>query len=323
MRVLIVDRSLGPQFRLMKLIRPLHRFVAAAFTPFHADGSIAPEVVPIQAAFVAAQGLDTVFITGTTGECHSLTCGEKLTLYDAWAEAGRTHGLAVIAHVGSNSIKEATTLARRARELEFGAIATLAPSYFKPATLDALIEWCALIAAAAPDLPFYYYDIPSLTGVSMPVERFLVEAPDRIPNLAGVKFTNPDLVSYRRSLDVAGERFDLPWGVDEALIGGLATGARGGVGSTYNFAPRLYFDLLSAFTRGDLTEARRLQSLSIALVDTIAASGYLGSAKALMTRLGVPVGPARVPLSNPTEPQVDAMIARLDELGFHDWRTAG
>jgi N-acetylneuraminate lyase len=306
----------------MELIRPLHRFVAAAFSPFHANGSLAPEVVPTQAAFVAAQGLDTVFITGTTGECHSLTCGEKLTLYDAWAEAGRAHGLAVIAHVGSNSIKEATTLARRAHELQLGAISTLAPSYFKPATLNALIEWCAVIAAAAPDLPFYYYDIPSLTGVSLPIEQFLVEAPDRIPNLAGVKFTNPDLVSYRRSLDAAGQRFDLPWGVDEALLGGLATGARGGVGSTYNFASRLYVDLVNAFTRGDLPEARRLQSLSIALVDAIAATGYMASAKALMVRLGVPVGPARAPLDNPTDQQVDAMLARLGEIGFTEWGAA-
>jgi N-acetylneuraminate lyase len=306
----------------MELVRPLHRFVAAAFSPFHADGSLAPEVVPVQAAFAAAQALDTMFITGTTGECHSLTCGEKLTLYDAWAEAGRAHGLAIIAHVGANSIKEAVTLARRARELEFGAIAALAPSYFKPATLGALIEWCTTIAAAAPELPFYYYDIPALTGVSLPVDRFLAEAADRIPNLAGVKFTNPDLVSYRRSLDVAGERFDLPWGVDEALLGGLATGARGGVGSTYNFAPRLYVDLVQAFTRGDLTEARRLQSLSIAMVDAIAAAGYFGCAKALMTRLGVPIGPARAPLGNPTDQQVESMLTRLAALGFATWHTA-
>lgn len=305
----------------MTLIRPLHRFVAAAFTPFHADGSIAPEVVPIQAAFLAAQGLDTVFITGTTGECHSLTCGEKLTLYDAWAQAAPANGLAVIAHVGSNSIKEAMQLTQRARERRFGAIATLAPSYFKPATLEALIDWCAAIAAAAPELPFYYYDIPSLTGVFLPVHRFLSEAADRVPTLAGVKFTNPDLVAYRRTLDAAGERFDIPWGIDEALLAGLATGARGAVGSTYNFAATLYDRLRAAFTRGDLEEARRLQSSSIALVDAIAATGYLGTAKALMARLGVPVGPARLPLGNPTSAQVDALMARLDGLGFQEWYT--
>lgn len=196
----------------MKLTRPLHELVAAAFSPFHADGSIAPEVVPIQASFLAAQGIKTVFITGTAGECHSLTCGERLALYDAWAQAGRSHGLAVIAHVGDNSIEDGKTLARRARELELAAVAALAPSYYKLDNLAALIDWCAAIAAAAPDLPFYYYDIPMLTGVSLPIERFLVDAPARIPNLAGVKFTNPDLVSYRRSLDAAGQRFDLPWG---------------------------------------------------------------------------------------------------------------
>jgi N-acetylneuraminate lyase len=224
-----------------------------------------------------------------------------------------------MAHVGCNSIEDARSFARRARALKLSAISTLAPSYYKPATLTDLIDWCAVIAAEAPELPFYYYDIPSMTGVSLPIDRFLAAAPARIPNLAGIKFTNPDLVSYRRSLDVAAGRFDLPWGVDEALLGGLATGARGGVGSTYNFASKLYVDLMSAFTRGDLDEARRLQSISIAMVDAIAAPGYMGTAKALMGRLGVPVGPARAPHGNPTAEQVDAVMARLVEIGFDDW----
>lgn len=303
----------------MKLTRPLHEFIAAAFSPFHTDGSIAPEVVPTQASFLAAQGIKTVFITGTTGECHSLTCEERLALYDAWAEAGRAHGVTVIAHVGDNCIENAKTLARRARELELAAVSALAPSYYKPGNLDALIDWCAAIAATAPNLPFYYYDIPALTGVSLPIERFLVEASARIPNLAGVKFTNPDLVSYRRSLDAAGQRFDLPWGIDEALLAGLATGARAGVGSTYNFAPKLYVDLMKAFERGDLAEARRLQSLSIAMVDAIATKGFIGTAKALMVRLGVSVGPARAPLGNPTEQQFESVFSRLIELGFQEW----
>jgi N-acetylneuraminate lyase len=303
----------------MKLQRPLRQFVAATFTPFHADGSIAPELVPIQAAFLAAHSVTTVFITGTTGECHSLTREEKLDLYEAWAKAGPANGLAVIAHVGGNSIADATALARRARELELAAISALAPSYYKPATLDALIDWCAAIAAAAPELPFYYYDIPALTGVSLPVDRFLIEGAARIPSLAGVKFTNPDLVAYRRSLDAAADRFDLPWGSDEALLAGLATGATSAVGSTYNFAPKLYAQLLAAFTQGALDEARRLQSLSIAMVDAISSTGYLGTAKALLTRLGVPVGPARAPLTNPSAQQFEAVWERLVECGFERW----
>jgi len=303
----------------MKPIHQLHELVAAAHSPFHGDGSLAPEVVPTQASFFAANGIRTVFITGSTGECHSLTCAERLSLYDAWAVAAPTHDIAVIAHVGGNSLEDARALARRARELELSAISALAPSYFKPGTLSDLIDWCAAIAGEAPALPFYYYDIPSMTGVCLPMERFLLEAPARIPNLAGIKFTNPDLVSYRRSLDAAGGRFDLPWGVDEALLAALATGARGGVGSTYNWAPALYVDLIRAFNLGDLTEARRLQSVSIAMIDAIAGTGFMGTAKALMGRLGVPVGPARAPLGNPTADLVDALVVRLGESGFSQW----
>jgi N-acetylneuraminate lyase len=304
----------------MKLIRPLHRFIPAVFSPFHDDGSIAPETVASQAAFLRDRGITTVFITGTTGECHSLTCDERLALYEAWAEAADTGHLQVIAHVGGNSIEDAKRLARRAADLELAAISTLAPSYFKPATLADLVDWCAAIAALAPDLPFYYYDIPMLTGVSFPMDRFVVEAEARIPTFAGLKFTNVDLISYRKCLDVAGDRLDVPWGIDEAILGALATGARGGVGSTYNLIPQLYADLLAAFTRGNLDEARRLQSLSIALVDALASTGFIGTSKALMTRLGVPLGPARAPLVNPTAAEFDVVCSRLTALGFDTGR---
>ena len=298
---------------------PLHEFVAATHTPFRDDGSLAPEVVSIQAAFLAANGIRTVFVTGTTGEGPSMTCDERLALFDAWAGAAPVHGLAVIAHVGANALDDARALARRAAALGLRAISAIAPSYYTPQTLDDLIDWCAAIAVEAPALPFYYYDFPSITGVALPVDRFLVEAPARIPTLAGVKVTNADLVAYRRSLDVAGDRFDLPWGMDQVLLSALAMGARGGVGSTYNFAPRLYVGLRQAFERGDLDEARRRQSLSIAMIDAIDAAGYMGASRAVMRRLGVPVGRARPPLGNPSEAAVDALMARLAELGFAEW----
>jgi N-acetylneuraminate lyase len=299
--------------------RPFHELVAATHTPFHADGSLAPEVVPAQAAFLAANGIRTVFISGSTGESHSVSYTEKLVLYRAWARAGDDHGLEVVAHVGGNCLEEAKLLARRSGELGFAAFSAIAPSYFKPANCQALVACCAAVAEQAPELPFYYYDIPALTGVQFPMERFLDDAARSIPNLAGIKFSNLDLVAYRRALDVAGAQFDLPWGCDESLLAALAVGAKGAVGSTYNWAAPLYQNLTAAFARGDLDEARTLQSKAIAMIDAIAQTGFLGTAKALMGRLGVPVGPARLPLANPTAAQVDALMERLETLGFNRW----
>lgn len=302
----------------MKTSAPLHGLVAATHSPFHDDGSLAPEVVPAQAAFLSANGIDTIFITGSTGESHSLTSEERLTLFEAWADSGPKNGLRVIAHVGSNSIEDARIFAKQAARHGFSAISALAPSYYKPGNLDALVDCCAAIASAAPQTPFYFYDIPVLTGVSFPMDAFLTKARTRIPTLAGIKFTNPDLVAYRRSLDAA-NGLDLPWGVDESLLAALATGAKGGVGSTYNWAPQLYQKLIAAHARGDLAEARKLQSLSITMIDLMASIGFLGAAKALMTRLGVPVGPARLPLGNPTAAQVDALMEKLAAIGFSEW----
>jgi N-acetylneuraminate lyase len=203
--------------------------------------------------------------------------------------------------------------------LGFLAISALAPSYYKPNGIAALVECCSAIAAEAPGTPFYYYDIPALTGITLPMEKFLLEAPKHIPTFSGIKFTNPDLMSYRRCLDISHNHYDLPWGVDETLLPALATGARGGVGSTYNWAPQLYRDLIAAHASGNLVEARRLQSVSIAMIDAIAATGFLGTAKALMSRLGVHVGPARLPLGNPSPAQINALMVRLHELGFDQW----
>jgi N-acetylneuraminate lyase len=289
----------------------LRGLVAATHTPFHADGSLAPEVVPLQAAHLARHGVRTAFITGSTGESHSLTRDERLAVYQAWAAAGPANGVEVVAHAGSNCLEDAKVFAAAAADHGFLATAALAPSYFKPANLDSLIDCCTDIAAAAPRLPFYYYDIPSLTGVRFDMADFLAKAAPRIPNLAGIKFTNDDLAMYDACLRFDGGRFDVPWGIDEKLVTALATGAQGAVGSTYNFAAPLYHELIVTFRRGDLETANELQRQAVWLVETLAAVGYFGAAKALMGWLGVPVGPARKPLGNPSPAQLDALRARL------------
>ncbi|MCH7227702.1 dihydrodipicolinate synthase family protein [Haloferula sp. A504] len=289
---------------------PLHGLVAATHTPFHPDGSLAPEVVPLQAAHLSKNGIRTVFITGSTGESHSLTRDERLAVFRAWAEAAPAHDLTVVAHAGSNCLEDAKVFAAAAADLGLDAVAALAPSYYKPDDLDTLIDCCALIAGAAPGLPFYYYDIPALTGVCLPMREFLAKAPERIPNLAGVKFTNDDLDDYSRCLKVGD--FDIPWGIDEQLLAALQAGARGAVGSSYNFAAPLYRRLIQAFEDGDLETATRLQREAIELIEALAAVGYLGAVKAIMEWQGVPLGPARLPLANPSPAQLESLHEKFD-----------
>ena len=301
----------------MKATHPLHGLVAATHTPFHADGSLHLAVVEQQAAHLLKSGVGFVFIGGSTGESSSLSLDERRALAQRWSEVARGTALRVVIHAGANCLADARTLAAQAQQLGALALSALAPSYYKPRSLDSLIACCADIAATAPETPFYYYDIPVLTGVSFPMAEFLAQAPARISTLAGIKFTNPDLMAYLQCLR-AGD-WDIPWGIDEWMLGALATGARGAVGSSFNFAAPLYHGLIAAFEKGDLAAARDAQHRSTQLIALLARHGYMGAAKATMAMLGVDVGPARLPNTSLDATQAKSLRGELESLGFFAW----
>lgn len=299
--------------------RRLRGLVAATHTPFHADGSLNLAIVEKQAAHLLANDVTAVFIGGTTGESSSLSLEERRLLAKCWMEVARGTAMRVVVHVGSNALTDARVLAEDAQAAGAHAIAALSPSYFKPRSLDALIACAAEIAAAAPETPFYFYDIPSMTGVSFPMADFLAQARGRIPTLAGLKFTNPDLMALQQCVRADDGAWDVPFGCDEFLLAALALGAKGAVGSTYNFAAPIYTRLIAAFARGDLAAAREEQFRSVQLVQLLTGIGFMGAAKAVMAMLGVEVGPARLPNTTLSPEQVKKLRGDLEQIGFFEW----
>jgi len=292
----------------------------ATHTPFHADGSLNLGVVEKQAVFLRAHGITSVFIGGTTGESSSLTAAERAALNDRWAVVGPAAGIDVIVHVGANCLTEAAQLAAHAEKNQAKAVSMIAPSYFKPRTMADLVASCAMVAKAAPRTPFYYYDIPGMTGISgFPVDEFLKAASPLIPNLAGVKYSNPDLDAMRRAQLLEGGRFDLPYGIDERFLLALRAGATAGVGSTYNFNAGPLLRTIAAHAKGDAALAEAQQAKVQPVVDILAKRGYMGAAKALMGHLGVPLGPARLPNGNPDAAETKKMIGELEAIGFFSW----
>jgi len=299
--------------------RPLHGLVAATHTPFHDDGSLNLAVVERQAAHLSKNRIGAVFIGGSTGESHSLALTERTALAQRWAEVLKGSPIRLIVHVGSNCLADARALATQAEQLGACAISALAPSYFKPRSLADLIGCMADVAQAAPNTPFYFYDIPALTNVNFSMVDFLAQAAERIPTLVGIKFTNPDLMAYQLCLRAGQGRWDLPFGCDEFFLGALALGAQGAVGSGFNFAGPIYERLLAAFQRGDLAQAREEQFRGVQVVQLLASYGYMAAAKAVMGMLDVPVGPARLPNSRLSAAQITELQTKLTNLGFFEW----
>jgi N-acetylneuraminate lyase len=297
----------------------LQGLVTATHTPLHADGSLSLPMIERQAEHLLGHGIDTVFIGGSTGESTSLTVDERRALAERWCAIAKGAPIRIVVHVGTNCLSDARDLAAHAEQLGVDAIAAVAPSYFKPRDLDTLIASMAHLAAAAPRTPFYYYDIPVLTGLSHSMPDFLAQAPARIPTLVGLKFTNPDLMAFQFLIHADDGKWDILYGCDEQFLGALAMGGRGAVGSGFNFAAPVYTRLLRAFHAGDLATAREEQFRGVRLIKLFASYGYMGATKAAMQMLGVDVGPPRLPNAALTSEQTSRLRRELEEMGFFDW----
>ena len=295
---------------------PFVGLVPAVLTPFDAAGGLNLAAVEPHAQLLAADGVAGVFVGGTTGEFSSLTVEERLALAARWGAVVKGTPVRLVVHGGANCLPDAKHLAAHANALGAEAIAAVAPSYFKPKSLDVLIAWCAELAAAAPDTPFYFYDIPHLTGVAFPMVDFLEQAPARIPTLAGLKFTNLDLMTFQRVLRVGGGRFDVLFGFDEQLLAAVVLGARGAVGTSYNFAAPMYNRLLAAAQAGDLATARTEQYRGVELIALLQRYGFLPAAKEVMRLRGVDLGPVRLPHAPLTAEQATNVRRELEATGL-------
>jgi len=296
----------------------LRGLVAATHTPFAPDGRLDLTAVPRQADHLVASGVRAVFVGGTTGESASLTTDERLALTRRWGEVVRGTPLRLVVHVGHNCQSDAVAVAQAASQAGAHATSAVAPSYFKPATVADLVDFLAPVAAAAPALPFYFYDIPTMTGVALSMVEFLDRAPKRLPTLAGLKYTNADAVQLQECLRFGDGAFDVLFGMDEALLAALALGVEGAVGSSYNFAAPLYLRVIAAFQRGDWPTARAEQARSIRLIRLLGRFGYLAASKHVMGLLGVPVGRVRPPLRELTDDDRSALERELDAICFRD-----
>jgi N-acetylneuraminate lyase len=237
-----------------------------------------------------------------------MTADEREAVAAEWVRVG---GLAVVVSVASASGREAARLAAHAGRIGADAVSTTAPFYFRPTTARDVVAFVADIAAAAPKLPFYYYDIPSVTGVNVSAAEVARRAVEVIPNFAGVKFSNPDLLTLQ---ECVGSGLDVRFGIDECLLAAVALGVGGAVGSTYNYAAPVYRRMLDRWHAGDVAGARAEQTKAASMVRTLIDFGGLRAGKVAMKLLGVDCGPVRPPLRPTTADKERALFDRWKQL---------
>ena len=206
----------------------LRGLIAATFAPLADDGEVDTALVPPVVDALVGDGVAGLYVSGTTGEGESLTAAERCAIAAAYVEAAGAR-IPVLVQVGHNSYAQAREMAAHARSVGAAGISALAPSYFKPTSVSALVEHLARIAEGAPDLPLYYYHLPRFTGVDFDMAELLEVGGERIANLRGIKYSVPDVIGFRRCAALSDGHYDLVWGCDEMLLTGLCAGARAAI----------------------------------------------------------------------------------------------
>lgn len=302
--------------------RKLEGLISAPFTPMDAQGNINVDVIPAYYQFLKRNKVTGAFICGSTGEGVSMTTEEKKVVASAWADAtAHDEDFRVMLFLGGTSIADCKVLAAHAQEIGLYAISFTAPFYFKPANVDMLAKACAEIAAVAPDMPFYYYHIPVLTGVGFAMYDLLKAVDGLIPNFAGVKYTHEDFMDFLSCLHYNNGKYDMLWGRDENMLSALVLGNKGAVGSTYNYAAPLYSAMVDAFEANDLKKAQFIQQQAIDMIRLLGKYGGIATGKAFMKLVGIDCGEFRLPVKNMDAAQFESFKQDVAAVGFDSFKS--
>ena len=293
--------------------------IDAPFTPFYENGEVNYEPIPAYAAMLQKNGMQGVFINGSSGEGYMLTDEERMKLAETWVAAA-PEGFKVIVHVGSCCVKASRKLAEHAQKIGAWGVATMAPPFPKIGRVEELVKYIEEIACGAPELPFYYYHIPAFNGAFLPMVKLLEAVDGRVPNFAGIKYTYESIYEYNQCRMYKGGKFDMLHGQDETILPSLAMGgAQGGIGGTTNYNGKELVGIIEAWKAGDLELARERQNFSQEVINVICRyRGNIVGGKRIMKLIGLDLGKNRTPVQNMTDEEEAAMKAELEAINFFE-----
>jgi len=295
-------------------MKKLQGLIAAAHTPFNADGSVNYSLIRKQAETLIRQKVTGVYVCGTTGEGVCTSVEEREAVMDEWVKCAKGK-LFLIAHIGALAMPDVQELGAHAVQCGMDATSIVPPNFFRPGSIDALIAYINEALKTSSQLPFYYYHT-NMSGVNFDMEKFLLAADGKIKNLAGIKFNYPDLYMYQRCLRCLGGKYDITWGIDEWFAGAVALGAKSAIGSTYNYSAGIYYKLWDAVRKGDLKAAERGMKKVCDIVDILVQYGGVAAGKAMMAVWGLDMGGVRLPNVSLDARQKADCVARLKKIGY-------
>ncbi len=273
--------------------------IPALLTPFDNNNKINEKVLAELIERNINQGVSGFYVAGSTAEVFLLSKEERINLYRI-VKSIVGDRVALIAHVGDVSTENAIEYALCAEKEGYDIISAVAPFYYKFSIAQIKKYYYDIVNSSS--LPMLVYNIPAFSGTNFSNADFSEFLEN--DKFCGIKFTSNDLFQMERLKTAYPDKLMLN-GYDEIFLSGLAAGADGGIGSTYNFMADKFIKIQKLFKSGEIAEARKIQQEANEIISVFSKYGCMESEKLIMNLLGYDFGIARAPFSKPDKEMVD------------------
>ncbi len=288
------------------MVSHLRGVMPALLTPFDAQQNIDRASLRRLVRFNIEQGVDGVYVGGSTGEAFVQSLSEREEVLEIVAEEAKGK-MTLIAHVGCVSTVESQQLAVAAKRYGFDAVSAVTPFYY-PFSFEEHCDHYRAIIDSADGIPMVVYNIPALSGVKLTLEQ--INQLVTLPGVGALKQTSGDLYQMEQ-IRRAHPELVLYNGYDEIFASGLLAGADGGIGSTYNIMAWRYLGIVQALKEGDTAKAQQLQHECNKVIDLLVKVGVFRGLKTVLHYMDV----LSVPLCRkPFAPVEDKFQAELKAL---------
>lgn len=284
--------------------------IPALITPLNADESINCEVLGELLEDLLAAGADGFYVAGATGEGLALRPEQRRILTE---ESIRrvAHRKPCIIQVASTDYSQAIELAKHAEACGADAISATPPLFFKYDEDDVYNYYKGL--ANAVHIPLMIYYNPA-AGVSISAQ--FAARMFEIDNVTAIKWTSSDYFGMMELKRMTQGEMNIINGPDEMLLMGLAAGADGGIGTTYNFMIDLIRGVYDHFVKGDIARAQQYQQKVAQIIGSIRPTPIIPATKIYMEEMGYQVGNATYPMKRLGAEEREALLARAREAGL-------
>ena len=282
----------------------------ALVTPFH-NGKLNLPMMKILLQRQMDAGIGAVVLCGTTGESPTLSDDEKITVI-RYGKQVVGKGCTIIAGTGSNDTGHTIDLSRAAEEAGADSLLVVSP-YYNKATPNGLIShYCAI--ANAVHIPVILYNVPSRTGVDIPVSVYQELA--RVPNIAGVKEASTDITKIAKIKAMCPADFAVWSGNDNMIVPIMSLGGIGAISVTSNILPMQVQAMTHAALAGDFDSAAALQLEMLPFMDLLFCEVNPIPVKTALNLMGLNAGMLRLPLYEMAENTLSNLKKTMSEAGI-------